>query len=459
MTRRSRFNRGVAMPLVLGGMAVAILIVALAWSRSWTRRSVSTHQSIQWQARLLAESGTACALQEAMERMASGGPKVPDSSRRDTSKAKKAVRVMDDSASEECVFHTPVRGAMTWNSPIGTQILMVESRGELTESGNPVAVGMRSAWGGAPPADTFRCAVNSWNPQPPQILGKVVGCVRTRAAPLPPGMVTLANNFGIFAFKPTGFEADTAAALGRMLAAFRSEAAKLGGDRFSQASPPPAGDSLVFTLGDVVFDGPWTGEPWSLSGGKDLFVEGRVEFRGQIRLAGWRIWATGQVVVQDQAHLEGVQIYSRAGVRIADHGWLSGQILSSGGILLSGTATLGSPTFAAVWPGKGADSLPRIFLEDRSRATAYLFADGGAAEIRIGRNAMLEGVAVSGGILRNDGVVHGLVAVASRLDCGQPGQNCSNGSFLRDRLPPDFAFPLGLPGNKGVRLLNWSLDR
>lgn len=261
------------------------------------------------------------------------------------------------------------------------------------------------------------------------------------------------------AFEPAGLSRDLVVATSRMMSAFRSEQAKLGGDRFSPASPPPSADSLVYTLGDVVFDGPWTGEPWIVSGSKDLFVEGRLEFRGQLKVTGWRIWTTGQVVVQDQALLEGVQVFSQGGVRIADHGSMSGQILSAGGVMLSGNASLATPTFVAVWQGKGVDSLPRIFLQDRSRATAYLFASGGSAEIRIGRHALLEGVAVSGGILRNEGAVHGMVAVGSALDCGQPGQNCSSGSFLRDRLPADFAFPMGLPGNRGVRLLDWSLDR
>lgn len=446
------------MPLVLGGMAVAILVVALAWSRSWTRRSVSAHQSIQWQARLLAESGTACALQEAMDRMSGVAPK-RDTSTRDSSKAKKLVRIVEDSASEDCAFHRLAHGTMSWTSPIGTQILMVRSRGEMTESGKPVSVAMSSIWGGAPPTDTFRCAIHSWSPLPPNILGKVSGCVRTRAAPLPPGMLALPGNLGIMAFEPSGLARDLVVASSRMLAAFRSEQAKLGGDRFSRASPPPAGDSLVYTLGDVVFDGPWTGEPWVVAGSKDLFVEGRLEFRGQLKLSGWRIWTTGQVVVQDQAQLEGIQLFTQGGLRIADDATMSGQILSSGGVFLSGNARLASPTFVAVWPGKGADSLPRIFLQDRSRATAYLFASTGSAEIRIARNALLEGVAISGGILRNDGAVHGVVAVGGLLDCGQPGQNCSNGSFLRDRLPLDFAFPMGLPGNQGVRLLSWELEK
>lgn len=447
------------MPLVLGGMAVAILVVALAWSRSWTRRTVSVHQSVRWQARLLAESGTACALQEAMERMASGSPKVADTSRRDTSKTKKTVRVVEDSLAEDCAFHGRRRGNMSWTSPIGTQILMVESRGEMTESGKPVVASMRSTWGGSPPEEAIKCAINTWGSLPPQVSGKVNGCIRTKASPLPAGASAFPVNFGILSFEPAGLSRDLVVATSRMLAAFRSDQAKLGGDRFSQASPPPVGDSLVYTLGDVLFDGPWTGEPWILSGSKDLFVEGRLEFRGQLRLSGWRIWTTGQVVVQDQAQLEGVQVFSQGGVRIADQGSMSGQILSAGGVMLSGSAGLAAPTFVAVWPGKGADSLPRIFLQDRSRARAYLFASGGSAEIRIARNALLEGVAVSGGILRNEGAVHGMVAVGSSLDCGQPGQNCSNGSFLRDRLPADFAFPMGLPGNKGVRLLSWDLDR
>ncbi|HOX50625.1 MAG TPA: hypothetical protein PKY05_04005 [Fibrobacteria bacterium] len=455
-----RLSRGVAMPLVLGGMAVAILVVALAWSRSWTRRTVSAHQSIQWQARLLAESGTACALQEAMERVdVAAGRSSPDTSRGDTAKVKRASTVVVDSLEEPCAFHLPGQGSMSWDSPIGTQILLVHSRGEMTESGKPVVVSMESTWGGSPPPETFECAIQSWSQLPPEFTGKIEGCVRTRAMPLPPGMEALPGSMGIMSYAPSGLSRDLLVATSRMLAAFRSEEAKLGGDRFSPSGPPPTRDSLVYTLGDVVFDGPWTGDPWIVPGPRDLFVEGRLELRGQLKLTGWRIWASGQVVVQDQAVLEGVQIFSQGGVRIADHASVSGQIMSAGAVIVSGSSRILAPAFVAVWQGRGVDSLPRIYLEDMSRASAYLFAAGGGAEIRIGRHALLEGIAVTGGILRNEGVVHGVVAVAGALDCGQSGRNCSSGAFRRDRLPPDFAFPMGLPGNRGVRLLSWSLDR
>ena len=59
------------MPIVLFGMALAIGIAGLAWERSWSRRMTSAHAALAWQAQLLAESGTACALQEALARAGS----------------------------------------------------------------------------------------------------------------------------------------------------------------------------------------------------------------------------------------------------------------------------------------------------------------------------------------------------------------------------------------------------
>ena len=60
--------------------------------------------------------------------------------------------------------------------------------------------------------------------------------------------------------------------------------------------------------------------------------------------------------------------------------------------------------------------------------------------------------------MRNEGTVRG-VAVAGRLDCGQGTTNCSQGNFDRPSLPSDFAFPLGLAGNLGLRLVWWENTR
>jgi cytoskeletal protein CcmA (bactofilin family) len=275
--------------------------------------------------------------------------------------------------------------------------------------------------------------------------------------PAPTGFVAQPSG-GISQFVPTSLGSDTAAAQARMAAAFRSENAHLGGEHFSPSHPPPQEDSLVYTIGDVVFDGPWAGEAWAPGGSRTLFVEGRVEFRGQIKLDGWRVYAKGPVVVQDEAVLLHADIFSMGGAQIADRASVSGQILSKGSLLVSGRAALAAPTFAAVWPGQGADTVPRIEMRDRSSAQAYVVALGGASEIDLGAGVDFRGVAVSGGLLRVDGTLHG-IGVSGRVDCGQPGTNCSAGNFDRPSLPADFAFPLGLPGNLGLRLVSWETAR
>ena len=381
-----------------------------------------------------------------------------DSTATDTTK-KKTISVRDTTDSS-CLFHGPATGSMSWEPPAGTQLLFVRAIGEVTESGKPLSTDLVSTWGGAPPPDPFSPALSLWdrNAGTPQLRGKVRGAVRLRVdGPAPVGFVAQPSG-GISQFVPSSLGSDTAAAFARMAAAFRSQDARLGGERFSPSYPPPDGDSLVYTVGDVVFDGPWTGTPWSPSGKRTLFVEGRVEFRGKIALDGWRIYATGPVVAQDEASILSADIFSSGGVQLADHATMSGQILSKGSLLLSGRATLSAPSFAAVWPGKGRDSIPRISLADRSSAQAYLVALGGAAEIALAPGVDFRGVAVSGGILKVDGTLHG-IGVAGRVDCGQVGANCSAGNFDRPSLPSDFAFPLGLPGNIGLRLISWKTSK
>ncbi len=172
-------------------------------------------------------------------------------------------------------------------------------------------------------------------------------------------------------------------------------------------------------------------------------------------MRGWTIFSKGTVVIQDDAEVSGTSIFSLGGVWISDRAAFSGQILSAGSIAVSGEARISTPSFAACWPGKGRDSVPQFVLSNQAKAEAYVVALGANARIGISRGARLRGVAVSGNALRNEGRIEGL-AVSVKLDCGQGGNNCSNGTFLRDRLPIDFAFPLGLPGSSGYRLVSWS---
>lgn len=450
-------RRGSAMPMVLFGMALAIAMATLGWSRSWTRREVSAHECLVWQSRLLAESATACAISEATARQAQG---TRDTTVRDTSSKRTSISVRDTSDST-CGFRNAPKGTMSWDPPAGTQLLSVHATGTVIESGKPLATELLSTWGGAPPPDPFSPAISLWdrNAGVPQIRGKVLGTVRLRMdVPVPTGFQPQPSG-GISQFVPSSLAADTAAAVSRMTTAFRSDAARMGGDRFTPSHLPPAdADSLVFTLGDVVLEGPWTGEEWKVPGKRILIVEGRVEIRGKIRLAGWRIYAKGPVVVQDQAVLERADVFSLAGIAIADHASVSGQFLSKGSIDVSGLAALAAPSFAAVWPGSGKDSLPRVSFRDRSRAEAYVVALGGNAEVVLAGGTDFRGVVVSGGVLRNDSRLRG-IAVAGRLDCGQANQNCSSGTFDRPALPTGFAFPMGLPGNLGLRLVSWEIVR
>lgn len=452
---KGRFRRGSAMPFVLAGMALAIGIASLAWQRSWSRRTTSAHATLSWQAQLLAESATACALQEALARSVSGA--VRDTTARDTTLKPKPV--LADTADTACGFHRGAPGAMAWETPAGSQLLLLRASGTVTESGRPLVVSMRSTWGGDPPPDPFSPALSLWDPKssPLSATGRISGAARVRYDPPSPGTVAHKTG-GIQQFVPASLGNDTARAFERMILAFRSEDAHLGGESFTPQRPPPDRDSLVYTVGDVVFDAPWTGEEWDPGRPRTLFVEGRVEFRGRLHLRGWTVFAQGPVVVQDDADLEGVDVVSRRGIRIADRARASGQFLSGGAVVVSGQARLAPPAFVACWPGEGSDSVPRFSLLDRAQADAYAVALGPSAQARIATGAVLRGVAVSGGTLRNDGRLEGL-AVAGRLDCGQGDRNCSNGSFLRDRLPADFAFPLGLPGNRGFRLVAWETGR
>jgi hypothetical protein len=443
------------MPIVLFGMALAIGIAGLAWERSWSRRMTSMHTALAWQAQLLAESGTACALQEALAR--AGSSPVKDTTAKDTTaKPKPGIA---DTADTICGFHRTPPGAMTWETPAGSQLLNLRATGTVTESGKPLVVSMRSTWGGDPPPDPFSPAISLWDPKsaPLQVSGQVRGGARVCYDPPTPGTVAHKSG-GIQQFVPTSLSNDTLQALARMANAFRSDDAHLGGESFSPQRPPPDRDSLVYTVGDVVFDAPWTGEAWDVGRPRTLFVEGRVEFRGKLRLQAWTIYAKGPVVVQDDAELSGVDVFSTRGIRIADRARASGQFLSSPDLVVSGEARLAPPSFVACWPGAGKDSVPRFSLGDRAQADAYAVVLGPSAEIRIAPAALLRGVGVSGGTLRNDGRLEGL-AVAGRLDCGQLDKNCSNGSFLRDRMPADFAYPLGLPGNRGFRLISWETGR
>ncbi len=443
--------------MVLFGMALALLIAAVGWTRAWSRRTESAHLCLAWQSRLLAESATACALQDAMARQV---PAARDSTTKDTTSKRRSTSVQD-TADSACGFLGPAPGTMSWEPPAGTQLLSVHARGSVTESGQPLVVELRSIWGGAPPLDPFSPALSLWdrNAGVPRLTGKVRGEVRLRAdSAVPSGFVSQPSGGGISDFVPSSLGSDTAAAMDRMAVAFRSEDARLGGARFSPSDPPPDQDSLVYTIGDVVFDGPWTGDPWVPGGSRTLFVEGRVEFRGRMALDSWRIYAVGPVVVQDEAALRSMDIFSEGGVQVSDKASVSGQILSKGSLVLSGNASLAAPAFAAVWPGKGADSVPRIAVQDRAAAQAYLVALGGGAEIRLGPGADFRGVAVSGGLLRVQGTLHG-VGVAGRVDCDQSGSDCSDGNFDRPSLPADFAFPLGLPGNLGLRLVSWETSR
>ena len=439
------------MPVVLLGMAVALAIASLAWERAWSRRTTSAHAALSWQAQLLAESGTACALQEAMAR--SGASKAKDSTARDS--ATKARPSIVDTADSACGFHHTPPGTMDWESPAGSQLLNLRASGTVTESGKPLVIRMRSTWGGDPSPQAFSPAISLWDPRPNplRLAGSVSGIVRVRYESPGPGLQPQPSG-GILQYVPATLAADTLVGKARMALAFRSDEADLGGATFTTAHPPPDRDSLVYTIGDVVFDAPWTGETWDPGRPRTLFVEGRVELRGRLRLKGWTIFAQGPVVIQDEAVLSGVDIFSTRGIRIADRARASGQFLSGGALIVSGDASLEPPSFAACWPGTGRDSIARFVLDDRARAQVYAVVLGPKAEVHLAKGALLRGVAVSGGTLRNDGRLEGL-AVAGRLDCGQGDRNCAEGSFRRDLMPLDFAYPLGLPGNRGFRLLWW----
>lgn len=458
---RSSFRRGSAMPIVLGGMAVAIGLATLAWNRSWSRRTTSAHADLAWQAQLLAESGTACALQEAMARAGSPPAQTPQTPPNSTAPqpAQKPIVTIRDTTDTACVFHGGAPGEMSWDQPAGTQLLTIRATGTVLESGEPLKTTMQSTWGGNPPVDPFSPAISLWdrNGASLNLTGTVQGQVRVNFATAPPGTIKHKTG-GIDQFVPTSIASDTTVAVARMNEAFRSTEASWNGCTFTPQRPPdPDKDSLICTGegATTTFDAPWAGDPWDAGRPRILFAEGRLELRGKLRLRGWTIYSKGLVVIQDDAEVTNTSIFAAGGVRIADRASFSGQILSAGTVSLSEDARIGAPSFVACWKGKGRDNVPQFVLSNQAKAEAYVVALGANARIGIARGARLRGVAVSGSSLRNEGRIEG-VAVSVKLDCGQGENNCSNGTFLRDRLPVDFAFPLGLPGSSGYRLVSWS---
>lgn len=429
------------------GMTLAMGLATLGWQRSWGARERAALACRAWQAELLAESGLACAVDLAADR--SSVAPTADSGQ-DSSGSAPGRRL--ETARSECAFRGGDPGTFSWEPPAGDLLVSVRATGTAGR-GRPLERTLEAVLSAAPDPDLFAPALVLFarGSGLPELRGRVRGNVRVALSePLPAGFEPQGNG-RIGFYVPASVGDDTVRASLAMVQAFRSDEARLGGATYTPSRPPPAGDRLVHTLGAVVLEGPRSGDPWILEGPRELFVEGDLELRGRVVLRGWTVRATGSVTLSDDAALLGTTLYCRGSLALSDRSRLQGQAIATGRLELAGTARIDG--VASVAPG-GADA-PGIYLLERSRAELYGVALGGAGRVEIGSEAVFSGVAVAGGLLRIDGALRG-VGVAGRLDAGEGDRNAmGTGSVDRDALPPDLAFPLGLPGSVGLRIASW----
>lgn len=446
------------MPWVLGGMGLALAVGVLAWNRSWSHRQRAVLQSAQWQAQLLAESALACAQDEVWTRFQGGG-----SVGRDTAKA---PRLLGDTlrAGDSCRVPFGGRGALSYTIEEGNLLVPVLATGEVPLGNRTVSRRLRAVLAGALEKEMFDVAVSQWVPSNPplDISGsRIVGKIRIASEGEPPtGMLKQpVGPLGLTSFVPTAGVLDTTVLSSRMKEAFREEDALPGGASYGNGRLPDR-ERIVHTsfgsgTAEVVLEGPIaSGSRWSPPEGRTLVVEGDVVVRGHLDLVGWTILARGRITLERGVRVRQGMLYAERGVALSEDASAQGQIVAFGSLEVLDDARIAGPTVAICWAGaKGGE----VTLSGRSRANAYLVALGGASKVAIGREALLEGVVVSGGTLRVDGKVHG-VSVAGRFDCGRAETSCTGaGTFDRSLLPADFAVPLGLPGARSLRVARWEV--
>lgn len=451
------------MPWVLLGMGFAALVAVLAWNRSWSHRQRAALQAASWQAQLLAESALACAEDSVWAKLKSGTAVVPkpDSAKTalDSALGSGGLGPGSDSAADPCPLPPGARGAMSFSIGDGTLLLPVVAKGEVPFGRTTLARSIRASLSGALDRVLFGAAVTQCT-KGASVLNvsgtRIVGGVRVRAdAQPPPGFGKLEDGITVASFVPMGAVQDTAAISNRLKTAFQGSDVFSGGAAYSSSRGFPDRTEIVHTgVGgkvEVDIEGPLGGADWRPPAGRVLMVEGDVVVRGRVVLDGWTIMASGRISLEGDAKARDAMLYAQGGVEMGGDAEFSGQILSGGPLGISERARLSGGVVAMCW---GRDS-GRISLAARVPSRGYLVALGGGAELRIGRDAVLEGVAVSAGTMRVEGAVHG-VAVAGSFRCRSGVEDCTGtGTFDRTLLPADFVVPLGLPGAQGLRIASW----
>lgn len=455
MSLASPARRGAAMPWVLGGMGLALAVAVLSWNRAWSHRQRAAVQSAQWQAQLLAESALACAQDEVWERFQGGS----------STKANSTWTALGSVPATAPVDSCPVpfgsRGSLSYGIEEGNLLVPVLAWGEVPFGDRTIRRGLRAVLAGALDQEMFDVAISQWvaSTPPLDISGsRIVGKIRVAGA-APTGMLPQPiGNLGLTSFVPDPGTLDTTVLSSRMKESFREQDAVQGGGTYGRGIGFPDREKIVHAssgsgTAEVILDGPLSASSrWKAPAGRTLVVEGDVVVRGHIDLEGWTILARGRISLEGGCRVLQGLLFAERGVLLSEDALFQGQILAFKTLKLQQDARILGPTVAVCWAG---DQGGELALEGNSRANAYLVALGGASTIRIDREALLEGVAVSGGTLRVDGKVHG-VSVAGRFDCGRAATSCTgSGTFDRTLLPADFAVPLGLPGARSMRVAGW----
>lgn len=460
MVRGRSARRGAAMPWVLGGMGLALVVGVLAWNRAWAHRQRAAFQSAQWQAQLLAESALACAQDEVWARFEGGSSQAKVDTTRTVQASGPAPQPADS-----CPVPFGGRGSLSYEVEEGNFLVPVLARGEVPFGTRTVTRRLRAVLGGALEKEMFDVAISQWvaSSPPLDISGsRIAGKIRIASEGEPPtGMLKQPTGpLHLSSFVPTAGVLDTSLLSVRMKEAFREEDAFSGGATYSRGGGIPGRERIVHTsfgsgAAEVVLDGPLSaGSRWTPPEGRTLVVEGDVVVRGHVELVGWTILARGRVSLAGGVRVRQGMLFAERGVSLSEDASFQGQIVAYGDLELLGESRIAGPTVALCWAGaKGGE----VSLQGTSKANAYLVALGGASKVAIGRESLLEGVVVSEGTLRVDGKVHG-VAIAGRFDCGRAATSCTGtGTFDRTLLPADFSVPLGLPGARSMRVARWEV--
>lgn len=457
---RRAIRSGAAVPWVLLGMGFAALIAVLAWTRAWSHRDRAAQQAATWQAQLLAETALACAEDSVAAMLdASAGPSgasAPGAAATSPSALVAATTPATQQTAPtapECPLPPGTRGELEYGIGDGKLLIPVTATGSFPFGRRAIVRTIHATLSGALDRALFGAAVTRCpaGNAPLDVSGtRIVGRVRAT------GHDSIPRSVSIGSYLPTRAIADTALVVARMKEAFAAPDVVAGGAAYSPARRLPERDEIVHaSLGgtiEVDLEGPIGGESWTPPEGRTLLVEGDVFVRGRIRLRNWTILASGAVLLEDRAVLEGGYVYAGKGAALRGDAIVSGQILARGGLAVSERAKLSGITVAAC----GGDSA-RVVLDGSAASRAYLLAMGPGASLAVGKDAVLEGVAISEGTLRVDGALHG-AAVASSYRCGRGLDECTGqGTFDRSRLPADFVVPAGLPGSTALRVAAWSL--